>query len=124
MFGRFSLLFLSSFRLHQRIQQIVAVFVELFIKTSPIAENAVLLDVRDGSEYAAGHIPGSVNLPLSLIDTVTSVYPDRSKHLYVYCYSGARSGQAANYLRKQGYTNVSDIGGIKGYTGATERGPK
>ena len=55
---------------------------------------------------------------------MTFVYPDRSRHLYVYCYSGARSGQAAAYLRKQGYTNVSDIGGIKGYTGTTERGPK
>ncbi len=82
----------------------------------------VLVDVREPQEYGHRRIPGSVNLPLSLIDTVTSVYPDKARHLYLYCYSGARSGQAAAYLRRQGYTNVFDIGGIKGYTGETERG--
>jgi len=84
----------------------------------------VLVDVREPEEYAHRRIPGSVNLPLSVIDTAPSVYPDRDAHLYLYCYSGARSGQAAAALRKLGYTHASDIGGIKGYTGATERGQK
>ena len=107
-------------------------FMDLFIRSDINAgvnqcqadPEGILVDVREPQEYEHHRIPGSVNLPLSLIDTVTSVYPDRSKHLYLYCYSGARSGQAAAYLRKQGYTNIYDIGGIKGYTGATERGPK
>ena len=41
--------------------------------------------------------------------------------LYVYCYSGARSGQAAAALRRMGYTNVKNIGGIASWRGAIER---
>ena len=84
----------------------------------------ILVDVREPDEYNHRRIPGSVNLPLSLIQTAPEVYPEKDAHLYLYCYSGARSGQAASALRRLGYTNVRDIGGIKGYTGATERGPK
>lgn len=84
----------------------------------------VLLDVRELQEYEHRRIPGSVNLPLSVLETAPTVYPDKDTPLYLYCYSGARSGQAAAALRRMGYTHVSDIGGIKGYTGATERGAK
>ena len=37
---------------------------------------AVLLDVREADEFAAGHIPGSINLPLSVIDTAETLIPD------------------------------------------------
>ena len=84
----------------------------------------VLVDVREPEEYVHRRIPGSENLPLSVLETAPAVYPDKDTPLYLYCYSGARSGQAAAALRRMGYTCVSDIGGIKGYTGATERGPK
>ena len=82
----------------------------------------ILVDVREPDEYLHRRIPGSVNFPLSGIDGAPRVWPDKAAHLYLYCYSGARSGQAAASLRKLGYTNVSDIGGIKGYTGDTVRG--
>ena len=84
----------------------------------------ILVDVREPEEYSHRRIPGSVNLPLSALDMAPTVYPDKDTPLYLYCYSGARSGQAAAALRRMGYTCVSDIGGIKGYTGATERGLK
>ena len=84
----------------------------------------VLVDVREPEEYAHRRIPGSRNLPLSVIHTAPEVFPEKDTPLYLYCYSGARSGQAASALRRMGYTNVSDVGGIKGYTGNTERGPK
>ena len=83
--------------------------------------DAVLLDVRTPQEYREGHIPGSKNVPLQTIDKVTSVAENKDTALYVYCHSGARSRQAANYLQQMGYTNVTDIGGIAAYSGKVER---
>ena len=53
------------------------------------ATAAVLLDVRTPDEYAAGHIPGSVNYPL---ERLRDYEGDSSKPIYAYCRSGARSG--------------------------------
>ena len=82
---------------------------------------AVLLDVRTPQEYRGGHIPGSRNVPLQSIDEVASVAEKKDTALYVYCQSGARSHQAAARLRRMGYTNVNDIGGIAAYSGEVER---
>lgn len=78
---------------------------------------AVLLDVRSAGEYREGHIPGSKNIPLPRIDNVDDVVDNKDTPLFVYCYSGARSRQAADALREMGYTNVKNIGGISAYTG-------
>ena len=82
--------------------------------------NAVLLDVRTPEEYAEGHIPGSVNLPLSNISQIASVVPSKDTPLFVHCLSGARSGQAVSYLKGEGY-NAKNIGGINGYKGEIAR---
>ena len=82
----------------------------------------VLVDVREPEEFLHRRIPGSVNLPLSALDTAPEAFPDKDRPLYLYCYSGARSGQAAATLRRMGFTQVSDIGGIKTYNGPTARG--
>ena len=82
---------------------------------------AVLLDVRTPQEYQEGHIPGSRNVPLQTIDKVTSVAENKDTALFVYCYSGARSRQAAAALGQMGYTNVRNIGGIAAYQGKVER---
>lgn len=78
---------------------------------------AVLLDVRTPDEYREGHIPGSRNIPLQTIERVPSIVKEMAAPLFVYCYSGSRSAQAAAMLKRMGYTNVKDIGGIAGYTG-------
>ncbi|MBR2902658.1 MAG: rhodanese-like domain-containing protein [Clostridia bacterium] len=85
------------------------------------APRAVLLDVRTPQEYRSGHIPESKNVPLQIIDMVGSVANSKDTALYVYCQSGARSRQAASQLKRRGYTNVNDIGGIASYTGKVER---
>ena len=82
---------------------------------------AVLLDVRTPEEYRSGHIPGSKNIPLQTIDSVSTVVENKDTALYVYCQSGARSRQAAGLLQQMGYTNVNNIGGIAAYTGKVER---
>ena len=80
-------------------------------------ENAVLLDVRTNEEYAAGHIEGSIHLPVGEIDRAGTVIADKDVPVYVYCRSGKRSERAAAYLKGNGYTKVNDIGGILSYKG-------
>ena len=77
----------------------------------------VILDVRRQDEYDAGHIPGAVNVPLSMIDRITR---PKDAPLFLYCLRGTRSKRAAGILKKMGYT-VKSIGGISGYQGETER---
>lgn len=86
-------------------------------KTSP---DAVLVDVRTVQEYREGHIPESTNVPLPQLGRIASVVNDKDTPLFVYCYSGSRSRQAASILRQMGYTNVNNIGGIAAYSGKVE----
>lgn len=81
------------------------------------APGAMLLDVRTSQEYAQGHIPGSVNLPLQSIDSAEKLIDNKNISIYVYCQSGARSARASAALRRMGFTEVKNIGGIAAYTG-------
>lgn len=78
---------------------------------------ALLLDVRTKEEFKAGHVPGAINIPL---DTLENAKLDKKAPLFVYCLSGARSGQACAYLKSQGY-QATNIGGISSYSGDLER---
>ena len=78
---------------------------------------AVLMDVRTAQEYAEGHIPGSINVPLQTIAQVEETVPEMDTPVFVYCLSGARSRRAAVFLEKLGYSEVQNIGGISAYQG-------
>ena len=84
-------------------------------------DGAVLLDVRTAEEYRDGHIEGSINLPLDRIMTIESTVKNKNTPLFVHCYSGSRSGQAVSYLKRMGYTNATNIGGISSYNGKVVR---
>ena len=81
---------------------------------------AKLIDVREEDEYAAGHIPASINIPLSKIESAQGEITDLDTPLFVYCRSGNRSGQAVAWLTQAGYSKVQNIGGIANYSGKTE----
>lgn len=83
-------------------------------------KNAVLLDVRTKEEYNAGHIDGSINLPMQSLNKISAEVENRFTPLYVYCHSGVRSAKAVKILRNKGYINVTDIGGIKDYKNTEE----
>lgn len=85
------------------------------------AAGGTLLDVRTPPEYQQGHIPGSINLPLQLLGNGQGLPQNKETPLFVYCQSGARSGQAVRLLAQMGYTNVKNIGGMSAYTGKVER---
>lgn len=91
------------------------------VKQFRVNNNAVLLDVRSKEEYAAGHIPGSINIPLDRIGETARQIPDKKAVVFVYCLRGARSRRAVRALSKMGYEAVRSIGGINSYTGEIER---
>lgn len=73
-----------------------------------------LIDVRTVEEYNDdGHIEASINIPLhTLPNQVAKALPDKDAKIFVICYSGARASDAVNYLKRLGYTNVFNIGGV------------
>lgn len=88
------------------------------------SKGAFLLDVRTPEEYAEGHIPGSINIDSGLISEAEDVIIDKDAPLYVYCRSGGRSSSATAALKRMGYSNVKNIGGIIHYTGPIQKGSK
>lgn len=78
-------------------------------------------DVRTPGEYAGGHIPGAVNVPLQQIGAIVSGMPDKGTPLFVHCMSGARSQQAVGALKQMGCTDARNIGGIGSRRGEVER---
>ena len=89
------------------------------IKEYQSTPGAVLIDVREPGEFAAGHIPGAINMPLSGSHNLSF---GKDTPLYLYCLRGSRSLKASVILKGQVYTNVKSIGGITGYKGELERG--
>ena len=80
----------------------------------------IILDVRREDEFAAGHIPGAINLPNESIGTEEiSALPDKAQLILVYCRSGNRSKQASKKLVDLGYTNIVEFGGILDWPGET-----
>lgn len=77
--------------------------------------DAVVLDVREQSEYDAGHIPGAVLLPVGSIDEAAAAeaIPNKDTTVLVYCRSGNRSKTASEALVQLGYTQVYEFGGIQ-----------
>jgi phage shock protein E len=78
----------------------------------------LVVDVRTPAEYAAGHIPGAVNMPLDMLEYRTNDLP-HDKALVVVCASGGRSVTASNMLTRAGFTNVYNVtGGTFGWQSA------
>jgi len=85
--------------------------------------NAVILDVRTPEEFNGGKIPNSINIDIYkgqgfiyLVDEL-----DKSKNFYVYCRSGARSGQACSVMNQMGISKAYNLlGGIMDWRGEVE----
>ena len=72
---------------------------------------AIVVDVREDDERAAGHIDGTLHIPLGQLSERAGEIPD-DKPVYFQCLSGGRSTMAANAFRRAGYEAYSLAGGV------------
>jgi rhodanese-related sulfurtransferase len=87
------------------------------------SENSIIIDVRTPQEWAEGIIPGAIQLDIRntdhFIDEIKKL--DRQKEYFVYCRSGARSGQACQMMDQLGFESASNlVGGILEWNGDLE----
>lgn len=84
-------------------------------------EQFTIVDVREESEYAAGHVPGAIHLGKGVIERdIETKIPDPATPIVLYCGGGFRSALAADNLQIMGYTNVISMDG--GWTAYAKRG--
>jgi rhodanese-related sulfurtransferase len=84
-------------------------------------ETFLLVDVREDSEWAKGHLPGAVHMGRGIIERdIERSIPETGTKLILYCGGGFRSALVADNLQKMGYTNVESMDG--GWRGWTEAG--
>jgi phage shock protein E len=73
----------------------------------------VILDVREADEYAAGHVKGAINYSVRLLEKGSLPEIPKEEEIITYCRSGARSGNAQNILKQNGFENVKNGGGLE-----------
>jgi rhodanese-related sulfurtransferase len=80
-------------------------------------EKLTLIDTREESEWARGHLPDAVHLSKGIIERDVEVrFPDKNVELVLYCGGGFRSALSAENLQKMGYKNVVSMdGGWRGW---------
>jgi rhodanese-related sulfurtransferase len=84
-------------------------------------ETIALVDTREESEWARGHIPYAVHLSKGIIERDVELrFPDKEAELVLYCGGGFRSALSAENLQKMGYKNVVSMDG--GWRGWLEAG--
>ena len=83
-------------------------------------EQFVLVDVREDSEWAKGHLPSAIHLGKGIIERdIENAIPSKTTPIVLYCGGGYRSALAADNLQKMGYTNVESMdGGWRGWNDA------
>ena len=76
-----------------------------------VARGAKIIDVRSPGEFASGHAPGAVNIPLDQFATqVSKKFKDKHQEFVLCCASGNRSGMAQSMMKQKGFTHVLNGG--------------
>jgi len=83
-------------------------------------KHCLLLDVREEDEYALGHIPGAVNIPLSCLHARMKELK-KDKSVLAICLTGGRAKVAAKILSEQGFSVKIMVGGMRSWKGVIER---
>ena len=75
-------------------------------------EKMILVDVREESEWARGHIPNALHMGKGIIERdIEKAIPEKGAVIVLYCGGGFRSALAADNLQKMGYSNVISMDG-------------
>jgi rhodanese-related sulfurtransferase len=86
--------------------------IEAYKKLRAADEPHVLVDTREESEWAAGHVTGAVHLSKGIIERdIEAKVPDKSTKLVLYCGGGFRSALVADNLQKMGYKDAISLDG-------------
>ena len=81
-------------------------------KLRAAGEAHVLVDTREESEWAAGHVAGAIHLSKGIVERdIEARVPDHAATLVLYCGGGFRSALVADNLQKMGYTNAISLDG-------------
>ena len=94
--------------------QVPAVQPEELPATLP-GEGSALLDVREHNEWAAGHAPGAVHIPMAEIPQRLDDIPE-AEQVYVICRSGGRSARVTAYLNANGWDAMNVERGMNGWS--------
>jgi rhodanese-related sulfurtransferase len=82
-------------------------------------EKAVLIDVSEPAEYAAGHAVGSKSVPIGQLEASTALPKNKALPLVVVCPTGTRAGRAVATLKKLGFENARALaGGLEAWRAA------
>lgn len=87
------------------------------VSIGDLPPDAVLLDVREDDEWAAGRAPGAVHVPMTQLAERLDDIPDGDP-VYVICRSGGRSARVTAYLNSQGWDSVNVAGGMGSWAAA------
>jgi phage shock protein E len=73
-------------------------------------DGGIIVDVRNSSEYVAGHIPGAINIPLENLVNNLPMIPNKNQPLMICCATGMKSASATILLESLGYSHVCNGG--------------
>jgi rhodanese-related sulfurtransferase len=73
-------------------------------------DDLLLVDVREVAEFRTGHVPGAVNIPMSVLPVRVHELP-KDRPVHIICQSGGRSMQVTIWLAQQGYQPINVAGG-------------
>lgn len=102
---------------HEAKQRIREITVEQLKSEMTSSNPPRLVDVREESEWTAGHAAGAAHLSKGVLERdIEKKFPDTETPIVMYCGGGSRSALAADAARQMGYTQVTSlIGGFKAY---------
>ncbi len=96
----------------QEVEELFPKMIPSVIKEQILNNEVVLVDVREDSEWAEGHMMGAKHIALGNINIETTRDLPHDKQIYVYCRSGKRAGEAEIKLKSLGFGNAENLGGI------------
>jgi rhodanese-related sulfurtransferase len=92
------------------------------VTVSDVANDAIILDVREPDEWAAGHAPGAIHIPMgdlpARLAELSGVSDPGAGSLAVTCRGGGRSSRAVAWLTQQGYDVANLDGGMRAWLAA------
>ncbi len=88
-----------------------------YVEVSAVPDGAFILDVREPDEWTAGHVEGSLHVPMGVVPHRLPDLP-WDRRIVVVCRSGGRSARVTGYLRQHGYDVVNLKGGLTAWQAA------